>query len=97
MLKALSHYRQGMGDTGRSDIFAAWLHEPVKHSPGDSGYQRFRWSGELQAIKIREVTCCPLHASPLRRGLPAAGRIWCRAAPALRIRAPNKEEKNGSD
>ncbi|HBC1013528.1 TPA: winged helix-turn-helix domain-containing protein, partial [Escherichia coli] len=57
------------------------------------GYQRSRWSSELLAIKIREVTGCPLHASTIRRWLPAAGLVWRRAAPTLRIRDPNKEEK----
>lgn len=37
------------------------LRELIKHSPGDFGYQRSRWSTELLAIKIREVTSCPLH------------------------------------
>lgn len=52
-----------------------------------------RWSTELLAIKIREVTGCPLHASTIRRWLPAAGLVWRRAAPTLRIRDPHKEEK----
>lgn len=68
------------------------LRELVKHSPGDFGYHRSRWSTELLAIKIRDVTGCPLHASTIRRWLPAAGLVWRRAAPTLRIRDPNKEE-----
>ena len=69
------------------------LRELVKHSPGDFGYQRSRWSTELLAIKIRDVTGCPLHASTIRRWLPTAGLVWRRAAPTLRIRDPHKEEK----
>lgn len=65
----------------------------VKHSPGDLGYQRSRWSTELLAIKVREITCCQLHASTVLRWLPAAGLVWRRAAPTLRIRDPHKEEK----
>nr|WP_169050447.1 IS630 family transposase [Brenneria salicis]NMN91421.1 transposase [Brenneria salicis ATCC 15712 = DSM 30166] len=69
------------------------LRELVKHSPGDFGYQRSRWSTELLAIKVREITGCQLHASTVRRWLPAAGLVWRRAAPTLRIRDPHKEEK----
>lgn len=68
------------------------LRELVKNSPGDFGYQRSRWSTELLAIKIRDVTRCPLHASTIRRWLPAAGLVWRRAEPTLRIRDPHKEE-----
>jgi cell division inhibitor SulA len=32
-------------------------------------------------------------ASTIRRWLPAAGLVWRRAAPTLRIRDPHKEEK----
>lgn len=62
----------------------ALLCELVKHSPGDFGYQRSRWSTELLAIKIRDVTGCPLHASTIRRWLPSAGLVWRRAVPTLR-------------
>jgi len=51
------------------------LRELVKYSPGDFGYQRSRWSTELLAIKIRDVTGCPLHVSTIRRWLPAAGLV----------------------
>lgn len=69
------------------------LRELVKHSPGDFGYQRLRWSTELLAIKINEITGCKLHAGTVRRWLPSAGLVWRRAAPTLRIRDPHKEEK----
>lgn len=49
------------------------LRELVKHSPGDFGYQRSRWSTELLAIKINEITGCQLHAGTVRRWLPSAG------------------------
>lgn len=65
----------------------------VRHSPGDFGYQRSRWSTELMALKINEITGCRLHAGTIRRWLSAAGLVWRRAAPTLRIRDPNKEEK----
>lgn len=71
----------------------ALLRELVKHSPGDFGYQRSRWSTELLAIKIRDITGCPLNASTIRRWLPATGLVWRRAAPTLHIRDLNKEEK----
>ncbi len=45
------------------------------------------------AIKINEITGCRLHTSTVRRWLPAAGLVWRRAAPTLRIRDPHKDEK----
>ncbi len=69
------------------------LRELVKHAPGDFGYQRSRWSTELLAIKINEITGCQLHAVTVRRWLPSAGLMWRRAAPTLRIRDPHKDEK----
>lgn len=65
----------------------------IKHAPESFGYQRSRWSTELLTIKINEITGCQLHASTVRRWLPAAGLVWRRAAPTLRIRDPHKEEK----
>lgn len=69
------------------------LRELIKHSPGYFGYQRSRWSTELLAIKINEITGCQLHAGTVRRWLPSAGLVWRRAAPTLRIRDPHKDEK----
>ncbi|EFV7282522.1 IS630 family transposase, partial [Shigella flexneri] len=69
------------------------LRELVKHSPGDFGYQRSRWSTELLAIKINEITGCQLNAGTVRRWLPSVGIVWRRAAPTLRIRDPHKDEK----
>lgn len=80
-----------------TEHICAFLRELVKHSPGDFSYQRSRWSTELLAIKICDFTGCPLHASTIRRWLPAAGLVWRRAAPTLRIRNPHKEEKIGVD
>ncbi|MDF7680577.1 IS630 family transposase [Enterobacteriaceae bacterium ESL0689] len=65
----------------------------VSRSPGDFGYQRSRWSTELLAIKINEITGCKLHPGTVRRWLPSAGLVWRRAAPTLHIRDPHKEEK----
>lgn len=69
------------------------LRELIKRSPGDFGYQRSRWSTELLAIKIKEITGCQLHAGTVRRWLPTAGLVWRRATPTLRIHDPHKEEK----
>lgn len=44
------------------------LRELVKHAPGDFGYQRSRWSSELLAIKINEITGCQLHGCSAWRG-----------------------------
>ncbi len=69
------------------------LRELVKHASGDFGYQRSRWSTELRAIKINEITGCQLHAGTVRRWLPSAGLVWRRGAPTLCIRDPHKDEK----
>ncbi|HDY8954128.1 TPA: helix-turn-helix domain-containing protein, partial [Klebsiella pneumoniae] len=69
------------------------LRELIKHSPCDFGYQRSRWSTELLAIKINEITGFQLHAGTVRRWLPSAGLVWGRAAPTLCIRDPHKDEK----
>lgn len=52
------------------------LRELVKHSPGDFGYQCSRWSTELLAIKVNEITGYQLHAGTVRRWLPSAGLVW---------------------
>lgn len=65
----------------------------VIRSPGDFGYQRSRWSTELLAIKINDITGCKLHPGTIRRWLPSAGPVWRRAAPTLHIRDPHKDEK----
>jgi len=69
------------------------LRELIKHSPGDFGYQRSRWSTELLAIKINEITGFQLHAGTVRCWLPSAGLVWRRPAPTLCIRDPHKDEE----
>lgn len=72
--------------------FCTMLRELTKHSPGDFGYQRSRWSTELLAIKINEITVYQLHAGTVRLWLHSAGLVWRRAATTLRIRDPHKDE-----
>lgn len=91
--EGLKSLPSGGGRRWPFEHICALLRGLVKHSSGDFGYQSSRWSTELLAIKIRDVTGCPLYASTIRRWLPAAGLVWRRAAPTLRIRAPHKEEK----
>lgn len=69
------------------------LRELIKRSPGDFGYQRSRWSTELLAIKIKEITGCQFQAGTVRRWLPTAGLVWRRAAPTLRIQTRTKKRK----
>jgi len=57
----------GRGRRWPFEHICALLRELVKHSLGDFGYQRSRWSTELLAIKIRDITGRPLHASTIRR------------------------------
>lgn len=65
--EGLKSLPSGRGRRWPFEHICALLRELVKHSPGDFGYQRSRWSTELLAIKIRDVTGCPLHASTIRR------------------------------
>lgn len=92
-LEGLKSLPSGRGRHWPFEHICALLRQLIKHSPEDFGYQRSRWSTELLAIKINEITGCRLHASTVRRWLPSAGIVWRRAAPTLRIRDPNKEEK----
>lgn len=71
----------------------ALVRELIKHSPGGFCYQRSRWSTELLAIKIRDISGCPLHASTIRRWLHATGLVWRRAAPTLRNRDRIRKKK----
>ena len=73
-------------------IFAL-LRQLIKHSPGDFGYQRSRWSTELLAIKINEITRYRLHASTVRRWLPSAEIVWRRAAPRCAFATRIKKRK----
>ncbi|KDY61248.1 helix-turn-helix domain protein [Escherichia coli 3-020-07_S3_C1] len=74
-VEGLKSLPSGRGRRWPFEHICALLRELVKHSPGDFGYQRSRWSTELLAIKIRDVTGCPLHVSTIRRWLPAAGLV----------------------
>lgn len=57
------------------------------------GYQRSRWSSELQSIVLREVLNIALHSSIIQRWLPKHGIVWRRAATMLCIKDPDKEAK----
>jgi transposase len=92
-IEGLKSLPPGRGRRWPFEQICVLLHQLVKRSPGDFGYQRSRWSTELLTIKINEITGCKLHASTVRRWLPSAGVVWRRAAPTLRIRDPHKEEK----
>lgn len=92
-IEGLKSLPSGRGRRWPFEHICALLRQLIKHSPGDFGYQRSRWSTELLAMKINEITGCRLHASTVRRWLPSAGLVWRRAAPTLRIRDPHKEEK----
>ena len=74
-VEGLKSLPSGRGRRWPFEHICALLRELVKYSPGDFGYQRSRWSTELLAIKIRDVTGCPLHVSTIRRWLPAAGLV----------------------
>lgn len=92
-VEGLKSLPPGRGRRWPFEQICALLKRLVERSPGDFGYQRSRWSTELLAIKINQITGCDLHPSTVRRWLPAAGLVWRRAAPTLRIRDPNRAEK----
>lgn len=91
--EGLKSLPSGRGRCWPFEHICALLCQLIKHSPEDFDYQRSRWSTELLAIKINDITGCRLHASTVRRWLSSAGLVWRRAAPTLRIRDPHKEEK----
>lgn len=92
-LEGLKSLPLGRGRRWPFEQICSLLCQMITHSPSDFGYQRFRWSTQLLAIKIHEVTGCSLHASTIRRWLPSAGLVWRRVASTLRIRDPYKEAK----
>lgn len=75
------------------DVIAQLLFFLVQCSPQELGYQRSRWSSELFAHVINRHADIKVHSSTLRRWLPELGIVWRRAAPTLRIRDPQREEK----
>ncbi|SFO11251.1 IS630 family transposase [Xenorhabdus japonica] len=75
------------------ELICSLLRHLISDPPDVLGYQRSRWSSELLAIQINEITGCSLHASTIRRWLPQANIVWRRTVPTLRIRDPHKEEK----
>lgn len=75
-LEGLKPLPSGRGRRWPFEYICALLRQLINHSPGDFGYQRSRWSTELLAIKINEITGCRLHASTVRRWLPSAGIVW---------------------
>ncbi|PRD16947.1 IS630 family transposase [Pantoea coffeiphila] len=92
-VEGLKSLPPGRGRRWPFEQICALLKRLVERSPGDFGYQRSRWSTELLAIKINQITGSDLHPSTVRRWLPAVGLVWRRAAPTLRIRDPNRAEK----
>ena len=65
----------------------------VQRSPKDFGWLRSRWSTELLSRIINQIFNLSLHSSTLHRYLKRAGIVWRRAAPTLKIRDPQYEEK----
>ncbi|VXC43787.1 conserved hypothetical protein [Enterobacterales bacterium 8AC] len=55
-IDGLESLSPGRGRCWPFEHICTFLREPVKHTPGDFGYQRSRWSTELMAIKINEIT-----------------------------------------
>lgn len=91
--ECLTSLPSGCGRRWPFEHICALLRQLIKHSPGNFGYQRSRWSTELLTIKINEIIGCRLHLSTVGRWLPSAGIVWRRVAPTLRMRDPHKEEK----
>lgn len=65
----------------------------VRRSPQDFGWLRSRWSTELLTLIVNRLFNVTLHSSTLHRYLKQAGIVWRRAAPTLKIKDPNHEEK----
>lgn len=65
----------------------------VQRPPKDFGWLRSRWSTELLARIINQIFNLRLHSATLHRYLKRAGIVWRRAAPTLKIRDLQYEEK----
>ncbi|WP_437215559.1 IS630 family transposase [Pectobacterium sp. LFLA-215] len=65
----------------------------IQRSPQDFGWLRSRWSTELLALIVNRLFNVALHPSTLHRYLRRAGIVWRRAAPTLKIKDPDYEEK----
>ncbi|WP_338659257.1 IS630 family transposase [Pectobacterium araliae] len=65
----------------------------VQRSPQDFGWLRSRWSTELLALVVNRLFDISLHPVTLHRYLRQAGLVWRRAAPTLKIKDPQYEEK----
>lgn len=66
-VEGLKSLPSGRGRRWPFEHICALLRELVKHSPDNFGYQRSRWNTELLAIKTRDITGYPPHASTIRR------------------------------
>ena len=71
----------------------ALLIKLVRESPRKYGYIRSRWTSELLAIEVEEQLGVSIHASTVRRILPALGIVYRRARPFLFRRDPHKAER----
>ncbi len=92
--EGLKSLPSGRGRRWPFEHICALLRELVKHSPGDFGYQRSRWSTELLAIKSVMSPVVRYMPQPSGDGYLLPG--WYGAEQRrLRIRDPHKEEKNG--
>lgn len=66
------------------------LRQMVRQTPGEFGYLRSRWSSELLALALEEISSVAVHATTVRRWLRRLRLVWRRARPTLCIRDPRK-------
>lgn len=65
----------------------------LEQEPKEHGYLHSRWTSELLAKRLKAMMRVDIHASTVRRLLPALGVLWNRARPTLCIRDPKKAQK----
>ena len=76
-----------------SDDVLEALVELLQSTPRERGYLRSRWSSELLALELRQITDIEVHASTVRRWLKELNYGYRRARPTLCIRDPNKAQR----
>lgn len=65
----------------------------LEQTPRTLCYQRSRLSTELFALQLRKLCSIKMYSFTIRRWLPKLGMVWCRTAPTLYIRDPDKDAK----
>lgn len=92
-IQALCEERRGSARRTLTQEVLRELGVLLETTPQALGYLRSRWSSELLAKELRARTGVKIHASTVRRALPAMDWLWRRARPTLHIADPRKKQR----